>query len=250
MEHLTELEVAQCADALVQGKYDALPQVLKEHLSSCDACAGEVAIVAELSGEIEKPAINQNVTAKHRKLWIAVLGGVAAVLLAIVLIGNYYEGTFLNFGRQTAHLSDIPSPQQKPDRTGITTTQEENLKPVDNDKIVSQQRTAQQESLLAYRPDDELEKLARNFEGVYRGNEISIVTPHEFNCSPKDLLQWNNPDKLMLSVEFYNNKGAIVSTQQTSAESLPIPSLTPGLYYWKLINDHFDLLFCGKLVVR
>lgn len=249
MEHLTEQEIAQCADALLLGKYDTLPVHLKEHLSSCDSCATEVAVVAELSGDIGYNVEETKTAGKRRSLWVVVLTS-AVASLALLLIGNYFLGNPKETGWQTALHYNAAS-----DTTGIATTREDVVphageeKPAPGQKKPAKARE-EQKQLLAYALHADLEKLADNFKGAYRGNDVSVITPHELVCSPADSLKWNNTDKISLSVEFYNNKGVMVNTAQTTESSLALPRLSPGLYYWKLMNDDFDLLFCGKLIVK
>ncbi|MGE0079577.1 MAG: hypothetical protein AB7S48_17080 [Bacteroidales bacterium] len=52
MEHLTEQEIAQCADAIREGSYASLPHAVREHVANCDECANEIAMVAEIVNEI------------------------------------------------------------------------------------------------------------------------------------------------------------------------------------------------------
>lgn len=53
MEHLTEQEIAQCADAIREGSYASLPLAVREHVANCDECANEIAMVVETANEID-----------------------------------------------------------------------------------------------------------------------------------------------------------------------------------------------------
>lgn len=242
MEHLTEQEIAQCADALISGKYDKLPSGIKEHLAVCNTCAGEVSVVAGLVAEVGSSEKEQKTPSRKRRWWIVALTS-AAASLALFFIGNYYLNNPQQIGQETA-LHD----NAKSDTSAVAVTPDESISI--SEKENPKKAAAQQKNLLAYAPHADLEKLANNFKGAYRGGEVSVITPQEFTCSPTDSIQWNNKEKIQLSVEFYNNQGAKISTMQTAGNSIVLPHLAYGLYYWKLINDDFDLLFCGKLIVE
>lgn len=245
MGHLTEQEIAQCADALTSGKYDELPGQIKEHLASCDVCAHEVLMVTDFSEKIKLVSPKR----KNKKFWL-ITSSVAAVI-AVLVIGN----TILNKAQRTeqqATVQVLPAQRENTDVSTEKTTLAEHLKSAGKNEAPAPQKTTkmQKEELLAYSPNDNLEKLAQNFKGKYRGEDISVITSHEFNCSGTDSLRWSNPENIGLTVEIYNNKGIKTNTITSSGNKLALPGLSPGLFYWKLINNDFDLLFCGKLIIR
>ncbi|MGE0079578.1 MAG: hypothetical protein AB7S48_17085 [Bacteroidales bacterium] len=47
-----------------------------------------------------------------------------------------------------------------------------------------------------------------------------------------------------------NNNGENIQSIETQGNGIKIPELKQGLYYWKLINEDFDLLYCGKITVN
>lgn len=51
-KHLTEEQIAFCAEAINSGKYSSIANNIQDHLIQCNECASEVVMVAEISGEM------------------------------------------------------------------------------------------------------------------------------------------------------------------------------------------------------
>lgn len=240
MEHLTEQEVAQCAEAIREGNYTSLPHAIKEHLANCDDCANEVAMVAELANDIGGTTPKKN--KKSIRLWLTISGAIAASL-TLLIIGNYFIiNTNNDLPTQNNQLAKVDSASQNTD-TSFISTKEKDTAP---QKIVP----VRKEILAAYTPNKDLEKLAENFKQAYRGEEITVETPSEINLPGVDSLKWINNNASKLTVVLLNNKGETVISAANQGNGIKIPTLTSGLYYWKLINEDFDLLFCGKIMVK
>lgn len=240
MEHLTEQEVAQCAEAIREGNYTSLPHAIKEHLANCDDCANEVAMVAELANDIGGTTQKKN--KKSIRLWLTISGAIAASL-TLLIIGNYFIiNTNNDLPTQNNQLAKVDSASQNTD-TSFISTKEKDTAP---QKIVP----VRKEILAAYTPNKDLEKLAENFKQAYRGEEITVETPSEINLPGVDSLKWINNNASKLTVVLLNNKGETVISAANQGNGIKIPTLTSGLYYWKLINEDFDLLFCGKIMVK
>jgi hypothetical protein len=173
--HLTDEELAICADAINNERYDSLPEHIRQHLANCSDCANELMIISEIALAVEEDLSETKNTYIHR-----------------------------------------------PD-----------------------------EKEMAYAPEKTLEQLFQNMQGQYRSESIVIKTPHtlQIKKSTTDILRWLNPKKEKLIVEIFNNKAEEIMEKETNAESINIPELSEGLYYWKLISKDFDLLFAGKIMV-
>ncbi len=242
-EHLTEQEVAQCAEAIREGNYASLPHAIKEHLANCDDCANEVAMVAELAHDIE---IDQKKNKKNIRLWLTISGAVAASL-TLFIIGNFYlNHSSSNFSNQNNQLAKIDSLSSRTDTSVPVIESNTKKQEIATKKTVP----VRKEILAAYSPNKDLEKLAENFKQTYRGDEITVETPAEINLPGVDSLKWINNDASKLTVMLLNNKGETIASTITQGNGIKIPTLTSGLYYWKLINEEFDLLFCGKIKVN
>ena len=86
--HLTEEELALCADALSADKYNELPASLRNHLKTCDSCANEViqvqAILQTAENEAEGPVpVHKKKILKMPAYWL--MGAAASVVLLIGL---------------------------------------------------------------------------------------------------------------------------------------------------------------------
>jgi hypothetical protein len=104
--------------------------------------------------------------------------------------------------------------------------------------------------MLAYTPNPQLEKLVENFRGTYRGGDIT-VTSLELTIFPTtDSLKWKNPSSTTLIVEILDVMGEKVFEADTKHSGIKIPSLKKGLFYWKLMNQDFDLHYVGKIRVE
>lgn len=243
MEHLTEQEIAQCADAIREKNYMALPVAVREHLANCDECANEVAMVTSLASEIDT---DQKKNIKPVRLWLTISGAVAASF-ALIIIGNYFLNDSKNdLSNQNSQLAKVDSTLQKRDtsyasiapKTQNQNTAAQNVTPV------------RKEILAAYTQNKDLEQLAENFKQAYRGDDISVESAAEISIPGVDSLKWINKDAIKLTVILLNNKGEAVNSIVTQGNGIKIPTLNPGLYYWKLINEDSDLLFCGKITIN
>jgi hypothetical protein len=87
-------------------------------------------------------------------------------------------------------------------------------------------------------------------QGNYRGESIDVTTLPELKYAKGTKLEWNNPEKQVLYVELFNNSGEKIKEITTNESNYHLPMLQPGLYYWKLINENYDLLFVGKIIVK
>lgn len=251
--HLNEAEIAIIADALNCGNTNAIPKSLMDHLAECDQCAHEVALVAQLSNSTVN--ISQSVHKSKAKMLI-LTGSVAASLLLFLtfkfIIPHYQTTRFTQSRNNIKQVVDtIPVPLECNDPLRSPQQKIAQYKQNYPDKAAATNKKTT--VLIAYNESPDLEKLVNRFKGsTLRGDNIKIISPNIIETSGSQIkLEWVNNDNQDLMVEFYNNLGEKIEEQQTSADFLILPKFkAPGLYYWKLLNDDFDLLFCGKIIVR
>jgi hypothetical protein len=267
-KHLTEEQIAIFAEALASGHESDLPAEWREHVAQCDQCAHEVSMVSNL---IDTKSDFSGVEAGKKKMFLT--SGkfmkrlaVAASIIIIVGAGIYLTTTLKDHPQQNmALLEEKPvkdstnKKQEKQDfpETSIPEIKTTVEKPDSQIKPKASPRPqvkAETRDKLAYVPDENLEKLAERFESAsMRGDDVSVVSPHEIKAEPKSdiLIELKNPENSSLILEFFNNKGEKLFEKETSRETCQIKNLTePGLYYWKLLSQDFDLLYCGKIVVE
>ena len=114
-------------------------------------------------------------------------------------------------------------------------------------------RNSVNKNLLAYAVNEELEKLVERYtETSLRGDfSVNIKSIIEIKSNEDLVFEWNNTNKENLTLEFFNNSGDKLFEEKTSENRFTTTGLSnSGLYYWKLINEDFDLLFCGKIIVK
>ncbi len=247
---LSEMQVAECAEAIRDHGLESLPEEIREHLRICDKCASEVLAVSDL---ISLPEVNAE--RKARPLFpVWVRWGAAAAVVTLFIVGK--------FVMQRPSDQTVYSPDQTSfGMTAITDSQtvahslpEISGQDSDNDSLIINTRPLpESEGLIAsYTPDQQLEKLSqRSLTGERSDGFIEVYSPNKLEVrSDTAHLRWRNIDRIQLTVVWYNNKGESVMQVSTNKNSIIVPEFRGGLYYWKLFNGESDLLYCGKVVVR
>lgn len=243
MEHLTEQEIAQCADAIREGSYASLPLAVREHVANCDECANEIAMVVETANEIDT---TQKKNGKVVKLWISVSGAIAATV-ALLIIGN----NFINNPKDSSLSNQLATIDSISQKDSSFTAIQPKVQTENKEKTAKKTVVVRKEILAEYKPNKDLDKLTENFKQAYRGDDnIVVQTLSEINIPTVDSLKWINNNSVKLTVMILNNEGKNVQSIETQGNGIKIPTLKPGLYYWKLINEDFDLLFCGKITIK
>jgi hypothetical protein len=259
--HLSEEDIARYAEALLFNKVHELPAHIRSHVKECDQCADEVMAVYELLRD-EAESTHHH---KSRSISFAKWVPVAAGITLLIGISGYF--LFLhdkepdgNVAHQDTNVSKTDSVMQ----LRVSDTLKDNTLVLGKDtaqlnkKMPHQAKPEKQQQknqyARAYVPSRSLESLVSRFEKVtYRGNNIEVNRPVSvsFKKGEPVRLSWSNPDAVELTVEVLNNIEETVHESTTTGDSVVIAKpFDKGLYYWKLFNQDFDLLFCGKIVVE
>lgn len=265
-KHLTPEEIAQCAEAINNGRYEILPASLRNHLSACEECAGEVMMVSDVSQAIDEDLDLNKKAGKNLKiksLYIGTIAAAAAIVLFFIvpLIENgkdaiQHTGYVVSTGdipvfvvdetQDTVYFKDYGSFE-----IAVMNDESKAIEGERDIREVAVQESEKKEELLAeYKPNENLEQLYENLQGAYRSREVEVNTPPTINYENNDSLSWSNPKEKKFYIEFFNNKGEEVEAFVVENNKASIPELPGGLYYWKLINEDFDLLFVGKIIVE
>lgn len=253
--HLTSQEIAMCAEAVVEERFNSLPPALKQHLNECSQCSEEVRMVADILGTTEL----QNNFPKPDKVYrinhpVVSLLAAAAVLIFVVFY--FYPASDPGFGSNDLALLDeaFDKEEAADDQEGKATDDNALIEAVNEDILYNDQVEGTEPQinnilLARFSPNEDLEKLFENYQSAFRGEAINVLTPSIVTLSETSELTWENPSGASLLVEIFNNEGDEVFTAATSSQFLDIPSLQPGLFYWKLISEEdFDLVFVGKII--
>lgn len=264
-KHLSEQEIALCAEAIVNGTFSQLDEKYQKHLSECDICANEVNMVSSICEEekimlsqIERK-VSENKKSTRNITAVLVWGAAASIILLLgvkFLSNNQVTNTHSNTvavvdtAINNSHKTDsvIPMDTLVPEKQLKIEPKKEEEKEIENVIIKPDKKV-----LLAYATHADLEKMVKRFEsGNMRGSEIKILSPIEIKSNAKDLkLDWENVDGQTLFLELFDNKGNLMSEiELTESGYKPKEIWQDGLYYWKLINEDFDLLFCGKIIIK
>lgn len=260
--HLTEEQVAQCADAIIDGKYKSLDLNLRKHLILCDECAAEVLSVTDIVIDFKEEEGKRRL--KIFKPWIIAIASAAAIGTFIFIIATV-TGTGNSFFNESAVLIQKDSIKPKLD-TVKKINQSEPLivdnfslrkKPIPSDNTPNKQSPTKKTNDVAgygggaaFTPDENLENLFSNYTQAYRGEDVSVKTPRIISVPGNDSLKWSNPAREELIIEFFDNKGKQIHSYSQLSEGIAIPKLDKGLFYWKLINRDYDLLFVGKIIIE
>ena len=84
-----------------------------------------------------------------------------------------------------------------------------------------------------------------------RGDEIEIISPDviQLSTSATTVLKWKTPENEDLNIEVFNNLGAKIMSLTTNENSIQLaPLKQEGLFYWKLFDSDYELLYCGKII--
>lgn len=258
--HLIDEEIALFADAAILGSLESVPDNIKSHIRDCDECADKVLAVMEISEDImsdEKYIKTKKYNFTSQKYILRI----AASVLLIFSIGIIYQQIKkypqlkLNTISETidSTVKPIDSLNQGilPEHKVITKNDSGKIKKQLQE--TSENTLQQNKNLLAYAENVDLEKLVKRYTDSSLRGEFNIQTKAtiELFVGEKINLNWKNFDNETLIIEFFNNKGERLFEEEVSVNSYDTDRLnSKGLYYWKLLNADFDLLFCGKIIVK
>ena len=231
-QHLTEEQIALCAEHQMNDTYDDLSIEIRNHLQDCKECQLEVLDIIELSEQIGNPQKKN----KFLTLSISISSVAAIVAIVIILIlprqinnskhiaENIFIDTTLN--KQTIKT-------KKDSATKIKVKTISNVHPT--------------EHLAYYKPNKQLEALIkRTSEAGFRdGNNYKIPTTLTFKNHKT--IHWPNKDNESITFEIFSNTNKLVDSEMITSSRFNLPKLKKGLYYIKIINSDFDLLYVVRV---
>lgn len=269
--HLTEEQVAFCAELLAEGRMQKVPVDMKRHLAECIECAQQVLMVAEVISDIDQKEFQSALTNENgnevqvfdfRRRFYKYAGMAAAILILLSLVLFLRNPKMpLNSKEQITELStDSNNPLKPKEELGLVVdsshlavdlakhqVQSEEISKKENVQVVKDSKK------IAYAESEDLEALVMRFsEGNLRSstemNSSSVIAV----AKDSDLvLRFENSQNKSLTVEVFDANNQRLTEMSTSIDSLHVaPFDKIGNYYWKLLNEDFDLLFCGKIEVR
>lgn len=238
--HLTAEELALYSEYVQSGEKTEIAEDILTHINECDECASEAVEFSMLSKDILTELSDKKPVAKKRSL-LFVIAGIAATLLLIYGVWQIFE---LRINKNDIKIAG-KNPPVINDTTNVSDTSVQEIpNPVDN-----------KHEMLAsnFAKDPETEKIIENLKGNMRSDEIEVISGFEIKSQTgRDIsLYWENNNGNKLNIEIYTNALVKTESAEISGNSYVIKSkLNPGLYYWKLFNEDFDLIFCGRIIVE
>jgi len=249
--HLTEGNIAKAAEALAKDEYHNLNEDIKTHLAECDLCAHEVQAVSQWY-ESNHLTLHQPARQRIRSMAIGVAASIILVVVGVQLFQrnkpsrptlstNELKTDSLVQGEEITKTPEAPVAYNAPEESTPDTTESSSI-----------QEIAKDQNLLAYQEHEELEALVKRFEdSALRGEGVKVLSASTIEERASDIsLCWENPEQEELIIEFFSNQGDKLFEVYSDANSYhPEALTTPGLYYWKMLNAEFDLIFCGRIKI-
>ena len=260
MKHLTAEQLAIYAEALAKNDLQDVSHEIIEHIEECDTCASEA---IDFSFTLTDTDYSQNKTKtiaprksinKYRYFAYA-----ASIVVPLALwLGFYYFKNDNNqqFAEQKENEQIIDSTDNNvivPAAQNDSTNEKNGTESPEKDIIIIKPEPNNDNLLAMYEPHPETEKLTNNFKGSLRGDNIDIISKNKIVADKNKAitLEWKNTEQTELTIEIFDNKAVNIESSETTENSYTVKQkLSPGLYYWKLYNEEFDLLFCGKIVIE
>lgn len=267
MKHLTEEQIAQYAEALSEGNPDRIEDKIREHVRECNSCAEEVTEISMMIDEglpqVVAPDEKVKPLGRKRAFWFSVAAGIA-LLMGIGAYFLYFQG-----GQQQKTPLVTEKENKSPEINKVIeiaeivdekpfSEKEEQPADIDRDlteEVVGQKGSAPKNQLAeAYRPSSRLEQLSARFDGVsMRSDGFEMRSEHILTTAKNDTLKisWIADQNQELIFSLYDNKENLVSESAVPVKGYSlIADFDEGLYYYKVINQDFDLLYCGKIIIE
>ena len=259
IKHLTEQQIATYAEYLNEGTLDKILPEYREHIKNCDVCNNEIIAVADILAQKYESVVEENITnnielntAKKKSVINYTLIGIAASIIIAAVIIMLLSEKEASIKPRTADQQTIEQNIYSPIIDSNSTEEIVVDAPKKEELKITIPDVKGEEELLAYVCNDDLEQLSARYNTALRG-EIEITTDSivKIAAGTPFLLQWiiNDADEDFI-IEIYDNKAHLVIEESVHNSYEVSPKLNQGLYYWKLINSDFDLLFCGKIIIQ
>ncbi len=250
-KHLTDEQLAIYSHFLKGNYTKDLPSEITEHIANCDICASQAVDLSFIIEDVEKElSPNKKIKSYTLRNWLIA----ASILLPIIIwisiqissknqkekfaekqeIEDTIDTTNEVQNKITPNLPNIGNTNKKKYKMGTSPKNNKNL-------------------LASYTPNPENEKLYNNFKSKMLGKKIKVITKNDIRLSKNKtiLFEWKNPENINLIIEVFDNKGTNIISKNINGKVFQVNNkLNNGLYYWKLFNDEYDILWCGKIIIK
>lgn len=256
--HLSEEEIAIYADAMLANKVEEMDAESRNHILECDECADKVLAVTEIAEESipEEDTNSVKTFSLKNSYWLQIAASIVVIVGAGLIFLQVKQADKIKI-QTLAEIKD--STNTTIDSINIPKKEDQHIAQETKDSVIKvilpeePQEVNQDQNLLAYAENTDLEKLVSRFiDANLRGDfSIDIESLIKIKQDEELVFEWNNENGELLTIEFFDNTGEKLFEEETSNNIYKTQELkTPGLYYWKLLSEDFDLLFCGKIIVQ
>jgi hypothetical protein len=251
--HFNEEEIAICAEAIKTNRLNNLAKKLLNHLETCELCRQEILEVAGIVESIDERQLRKIDRRKNPSVrYLIGIGSVAASLL-LVLYTLFYSK------KEEAQIAKNDIPVDKyVDINEDTTIKSKKIDSIINNSNKNKKIKLKPNSFLnqkrKFKKSTELEALVQRYKNSANRsietnyNYISLL---KFKIKENIVLNILNEHSETFIVEIFNYKNEKLKEFETNNTKLSIKNnFKAGNYYWKLLNEDFDLLFCGKIQIK
>jgi hypothetical protein len=246
--HLNNEELAMCADFIMEDRFEELPEKYKTHLKECDACSREVNMICSISSD----TIDQISIKETHRFNIRKVVRVAASIAVITVVGSSVFHIISD--RQTI----VNETEAFSEELYATNDSLPFVNSFFEDTIIEEEKNSVEKEIEAeielnnsFIPNSEMERLVERYSknNVYRSdssvNDLFII------------LKGHNGELLIevitdevLFIEIIDNEENIIREIDLKKGGNNFDMKVPGLYYIKVMNEDFDLLFCDKITIK
>lgn len=255
--HLTNEEIARCAEALKFDKPDQIENNLVEHIEKCSDCqikVNEILTLIKADNYIDKPNYVSDIYLSEKKSKSDFKLFYTAASIAILI----FIGAFLYWTLTKTNLKKEVYTPPKDNKKEIV--QQNNQVSVP-DKTPVNVDSVKQEN-LSYRqnnkPDSSIYMVYNPLEGLIgselRSNdEFDVISPINgkvFKKGEPVIFKWKSVSTDSITIIINNNRGNIIYISGITGNPYKInKKLSPGLYYWKALRKK-ELIYVGKFTVK
>lgn len=243
-KHLSSEEIAMCADAVNNNAFENIPINIQKHIDNCHACANEVILVSEIQTEIEKdniiiksPKTNSKFIFSNKQIFISVS------LAASLIFGIF----FITHKLKNDKSIEFVKSENKIIREHLTEKEVEKIIEEDPILISENIKNNLDVSSKEFLANENLELLIEKNKGTYRGSSVSILNNRDINLKKSNKIIVDNPKNEIIYIEILDNNENQISESVISNNQYLISTLERGLYYYKIFNIDFDLIFVGRI---
>ncbi|MCT4613684.1 MAG: hypothetical protein N4A49_02275 [Marinifilaceae bacterium] len=244
--HFTEEEIAICSEAVNNNTVSKLDSDLLDHLNKCSKCREEVLFTSEIMESVDENTLDiinnrNNKFIRYALIFGSIAASIIVILYTLVNTDNNYQQIVDNLD------SDVQTSK-------VQTKTDSNI--IKADKYIAPKkeiREVKKKKSISFKESKELEKLVERYKSDSDRSVSNSKYQSEilFTSNQKIVLNIGNTEKEEFTIELFDSNNKKLKEFTTTKNKVNLSeSLKYGNYYWKLLNEDFDLIFCGKIKIR